>query len=275
MALHFLYEDTLVEPGERDAAKTAGFNCIESVVDVCSDSTVLARHMAWPWPRRLERDAAKSRSRLVNGTRAYNYCDTPSLWSRDLVESSAAQAYSEQLVPRIWSRLEEAPEKGPYVLKWANNGKVAWERMYAPTRADALRLWREVQRDPAYRNLEVVIRNYVPLRQLGERGVYDEYRLFCYRGTALSAAFRWQYADCTERPPVGVAAIPAGFLKAATSAITEGGQVDYYALDVAITDSGHWRVMGVSDGQRASLGNNDPYILYEALFKCLRSPKSA
>lgn len=263
----FLYERTVLDPGELEAAGAAGFQLAESVMEVPTGALVLARHTMWPWPRRLQRDLAYRDATLVNGVGAYAYCDSPVSWTYDLAQAGAEPP----LTPRLWSRLEDAPATGPFILKGAHADKSRWARMYAATRAEAATLWSELRADTGYRNQDLVLREYVPLRELGDGyggcPVADEYRVFCYRGVELSRGFYWDPDDATKTAPVGPEAIPHDFLTAARAAIVAGGHVDYYTLDVALRADGGWTVIEVSDGQRAGLSCNDPLGLYENLYK--------
>lgn len=261
----FLCETSLLDPGELAAVKAVTPWMPEvSILGVRAGDLVIARHYAWPWPKRLDRDLALVGARALNNARDYDYCNTPSRWAADLGD----------LTPQTWEDFSALPERGPFFLKGPKADKGRWDRCYAETRADAIALRSELQRDSGLRGETIVARRYVPLERLGDGlgGVPPavEFRVFVLDGQVVSRGFYWPPDDC-ERPPPSADVIPEAFLR---QAIARVGSVDgrpprWYALDVARTEAGDWIVVEINDGQRSGLSENDPRELYAAMARVL------
>jgi hypothetical protein len=143
----FLYEKSLIDSGEEEAAQEAGFLLARGVLGVPENSLVVARHYAWPWPDRLDRDLAARNSRALNNRHAYWWFDRPQDWAPVL----------EGITQRTWTDLAQLPPTGAFILKAAHADKAHWSRMYAPNREKARELYCEMQRDTGFRTQEVVI----------------------------------------------------------------------------------------------------------------------
>lgn len=261
MRVVFLHEPSLLDPRELDAVRAVTpWVPATSILDVRAGDLVVARHYAWPWPKRLDADLARIGARGLNTARDYDYCDTPSRWSADLGE----------LTPETWEDFSALPERGPFFLKGAKADKGRWDRCFAETRADAIALRSALWQDSGRRGETIVARRYVPLERLGDGlgGVPPavEFRVFVVDGEVVSRGFYWPPEDC-DRPPPSIDVIPEMFLQRAIERVgsVDGRAPRWYALDVARTQAGSWIVVELNDGQRSGLAGNDPFALYAAM----------
>jgi hypothetical protein len=264
----FLYERSMLDTGELDAVRTATpWMPMESILGVRAGDLVIARHYTWPWPRRLDRDLAAIGAHALNAARDYDYCDNPMRWATDLGD----------LTPETWEDFSLLPDRGPFFLKGPKADKGRWDRCYAETRAEAITLRRELQRDTGMRGEHIVARRYVPLERLGDGlgGVPPavEFRLFVLDGRVVSRGFYWPPDDC-ETPPPSPEVIPEAFVERAIARVgsVDGRAPRWYALDVARTTTGDWVVVEINDGQRSGLSENDPRALYAAMAASLAAP---
>ena len=257
----FLHRPKLLDEGELTAA-SQHFHLAESRLDVRPGDVVIARHFAWPWPRELFGDLATLGARAINGLRGHCYAADLLAWSADLGD----------LAPHSTERFETLPDVGPFILKGEKADKGRWARMFAATRADAVRLRSELMTDSGMRGDTIVARRYVELAPLGPSPTPGacppsvEYRVWVAFGEVVSAALYWPVDDCD---PALVAAapkpdaIPTEFLRSAIERID--ASLEYYTLDVGIDVRGRWWVIEVSDGLRAGVSENDPAAVYAGL----------
>lgn len=261
----FLHRPKVLDAGELEAA-ARHFELAESRLDVRAGDVVIARHFAWPWPRELFGDLARVGARALNGLRGHTYAADLLGWSADLGD----------FAPFSTDRFELLPEVGPFILKGEKADKGRWDRMFAATRADAIRLRSELMADSGMRGDTIVARRYVELAPLGAAPVPGacppsvEYRVWVAFGEVISAALYWPVDDC-DPALVALApkpdAIPEGFLRAAIERLP--GYLELYTLDVALADDGRWWVIEVSDGLRAGMSENDPEVVYAGLARVL------
>lgn len=257
----FLHRPKLLDEGELTAA-SQHFHLAESRLDVRPGDVVIARHFAWPWPRELFGDLATLGARAINGLRGHCYAADLLAWSADLGD----------LAPHSTDRFETLPDVGPFILKGEKADKGRWARMFAATRADAVRLRSELMADSGMRGDTIVARQYVELAPLGPSPTPGacppsaEYRVWVAFGEIVSAALYWPVDDCA--PALVTAApkpdaIPTEFLRSAIERID--ASLEYYTLDVGLDVRGRWWVIEVSDGLRAGMSENDPAAVYAGL----------
>lgn len=266
----FLYERSSLDRGEIRAVDAfTPWIRAQSVLDVRGGDLVIARHYAWPWPRRLDEDLARIGARALNTARDYDYCNDPMRWSADLAG----------LTPETWEDFSRLPERGPFFLKGPKADKGRLDRCRAETREDAIALRRELQNDSGLRGETIVARRFVPLEILGDGmgGVPPavEFRVFVLDGRVVSRGFYWPPEDC-DRPPPSPDVIPEAFLQSAIGLVgaVDGRAPRWYALDVARTAAGDWIVVEINDGQRSGLSENDPSALYAAMAKSLSASEA-
>lgn len=257
----FLYRPKELDRGEHEAA-ARHFVMAESRLDVRAGDVVIARHFAWPWPRELFDDLRRVGARPVNDARGHAYAADLLAWTDDLGD----------LCPAATDRFETLPERGPFIVKGEKADKGRWSRMFAETKADAIRLRSELMADSGMRNATIVARQYVVLAPLGDAPVPGacppsvEFRVFVAFGRVLSAGYYWPPEDCnaallaaSPRPED----IPADFLAEAVARVSP--RVDFFTLDVGVDCDGRWWVIEVSDGLRAGMSENDPAAVYAGL----------
>lgn len=266
--LVFLHRPRELDPGEL-AAAARHFVTRDSRLDVRAGDVVIARHFAWPWPRELFSDLRRLDAVAVNGLRGHSYAADLLAWSADLGD----------LAPEATDHFECLPEKGPFIVKGEKADKGRWDRMFAATAADAVRVRSELMADTGMRGATIVARRYVELAPLGAAPIPGacppsvEYRVWVACGEVVSAGYYWPPEDCdpallakAPRPDD----IPRSFLDDAVERVSEGcGSLDFYTLDVGLDVRGRWWVIEVSDGLRAGMGENDPEVVYAGLARAL------
>lgn len=261
----FLHRPKLLDDGELSAAARY-FRLATSRLDVRHGDVVIARHFAWPWPRELFGDLATLGARAINGLRGHSYAADLLAWSADLGD----------LAPRSTDRFETLPDVGPFILKGEKADKGRWSRMFAATRADAVRLRSELMADSGMRGDTIVARQYVELAPLGPSPIPGacppsvEYRVWVAFGEVVSAALYWPVDDCDSALVAAAPKpdeIPAVFLSAAMASVD--ASLEFYTLDVGLDVRGRWWVIEVSDGLRAGMSENDPAVVYAGLARML------
>lgn len=226
---------------------------------VQSGDLVIGRYSVLPYYSELALDVRYLGGELVNSYSQHRYIADLKNWVEDLYD----------MTPRTWGRLEDLPEKGPFILKGETNSrKDKWlTHMYAETKADAVQVWLRLKDDPLFADQQIYIREFVPLKKLhtGINGmpVSEEYRFFVLDGKVLTGAFYWSSHTADLKTVPSADAVPEAFLTKALAAI--GNYATFYVIDVARTESGQWIVVELNDGQMSGLSENDPDKLYAAI----------
>lgn len=237
------------------------FPLTETRIDL-KDQLVIGRYSVLPMYRELERDLKLQGSRLVNSYMEHDYIASFD-WYYDLMD----------LTPKSWFNVQDLPDTGPFVVKGRTNSrKHQWDRMmFAPTKADAIRIYFELLNDPIIADQGVVFRKYEELENFGVgingQPFANEWRCFFYKDQLLSKGFYWITGDTI--PP------ESEFTKEALAVAQEAAdrlkeRTNFYVVDVAKTKKGKWIVIEVNDGQCSGLQGNDAEELYSNLEKVLR-----
>jgi hypothetical protein len=245
---------------EYDVAKKY-FPCTRSRMDVCSGDIVICRYSALPFFRELENDVESIGASLINTYRQHRYAADVGNWSRDLTD----------VTPYTWFRLEDLPEKGPFVLKGETNSrKFEWDTMmYAEDKRAAIEVHSRLCNDGLIGAQNIVIRQYIPLKThlVGLRGlpITEEYRFFICNNEILCGGFYWSnYADDIFDKP-NIDNVPKDFLEKVIKQI--GKNIIFYALDVAQTKAGDWIVIEINDGMMSGLSEIPCDLFYSQLQK--------
>ena len=245
---------------EELAAAKRHFPILESRLTIQAGQLVIGRYSVLPFYRELEQDVLTLGARLINTYSQHLYVADLQNWVADLGD----------MTPVTWSRLEDIPEEGPFVLKGATNSKkFQWKtHMYAENRRVACEVYARLCEDGLISQQQIYIRKYVPLvmyfPDVVGLPVTNEFRFFVYDGEILCGGYYWSsHVDTLLESgiePPKVEEVPRAFLEKVTGKI--GKKVMFYALDVAKTISGDWIVIELNDGQMSGLSMNDPNELY-------------
>lgn len=246
---------------ELDAIKRAGLKYVYQRTEVEPNSLVIGRYSVLPFYKELELDIQNRKSALVNSYRQHAFIADMKEWCYVLGD----------LTPRLYPRLQDIPDNGPFVLKGQTNSKkFMWNtHMFAQTKREAGEVWSRLRDDMLLADQEIYVRDFVPLVKLGEGfnglPISKEFRFFVLGGEVVCGAFYWasHLADIKEVPDVSE--VPQSFLKKAIGLI--GGYASFYVLDVAQTCDGRWIVVEINDGQMSGLSCNTADALYGGIAK--------
>jgi ATP-grasp domain, R2K clade family 3 len=244
------------------AATEAGLDLYEHRTAIPEGSIVVGRMSVLPFYKELELDLVNRRSVLVNSYRQHQFIADMREWCECLGD----------LTPKLYPRLQDLPEKGPFVLKGQTNSKkFLWNtHMFAETRRDATEVMLRLQEDSLLSSQEIYARDYVPLVKLAEGfnglPITKEFRFFVCNGQVLCGAFYWA-SHVDDVPPGETDAndVPDSFLQKVIDRI--GDSAAFYTIDVALKETGDWMVVEINDGQMSGLSCNDPGNFYRGLHR--------
>jgi hypothetical protein len=96
---------------------------------------------------------------------------------------------------------------------------------------------------------------------LNEQPIAVEFRFFVLYGVVVASGFYWSnhVGDLPEIPSPSM--VPEEFLHLAIDKVKD--QVNFFVMDVALTESGNWIVVELNDGQMSGLSEVNPDLLYE------------
>jgi hypothetical protein len=176
-----LFRKELSTEGELEDCQKA-VSTYTSRCNVPAGSLVFGRYSVLPWYAELERDLAHRSSRLVNSF-------TQHRWIAGFWDWGGPDGVLSDLTFRSWRDWSSLPE-GAFVVKGATNSrKGEWNtRMFCATHDDVPRVAMSLYDDTLIRDQGVVIRQFVPLENLGfglnGLPISNEWRTFWY-GTEL------------------------------------------------------------------------------------------
>lgn len=251
------------DDAELRAAREAGLRVIHQRTDVLGDELVIARYSCLPFYKELEIDIQNREADLINTYRQHRFIADMREWCYVL----------DELTPKLYDRLQDLPEKGPFVLKGETNSKKhQWDtHMFAADKRAAGEVYSRLQDDMLLAQQTICVRDYVPLKRLatGFNGlpITNEFRFFVLREEILCGAFYWasHVGDLESVPSADQ--VPRKFLNRVIKKI--GDRASFYVVDVAQTETGEWIVIELNDGQMSGLSCNTAEALYGALSRVL------
>lgn len=258
------------EAEELYAARSVGFFCTNSRMDLKPGDICIPRYSALPYYDELERDVTKAGAQLLNTHRQHRYAADVLSYAKDLGG----------LTPKTWAMPSDVPidEPGAFILKGATNSKkFLWStQMFSKDRASIMQVYNRLLDDTMIGQQAIYIRKYVPLRTF-MKGLWDlpitrEFRFFVYNGKLLSGGYYWasHYEDVQTLVSLDLLDArdtPPGFLLDAIAKVKDN--IPFFAIDVAETADNNWIVIELNDGQQSGLSMNSPYVLYKNLWEGL------
>lgn len=246
---------------EVQAAKDAGLLLVHQRTDISDDDLVIGRYSVLPFYKELERDVENSGGKMVNSYRQHLFIADMAQWCDVLGD----------LTPRLYRRLQDLPEQGPFVVKGQTNSKKhLWNtHMFAHDKRAAGDVWSRLMDDMLIGQQDIYVRDFVPLVRLAEGfnglPISKEFRFFILDGKILCGGFYWASHTADLEVIPDVSEVPQEFLQKVIDTI--GDNARFYVLDVAQTCAGHWTVVEINDGQMSGLSCNTPDALYGGIAK--------
>lgn len=234
--------------------------------EIPADSIVIGRYSVLPYYDELSQELALRNSRLVHDYRAHQWIADVESWACGVLEG---------MTPQTWTRWDSLPANTSFVVKGRTNSrKHQWAtHMFAQSRSDVPTVAMRLLDDTLIRDQGLVVREYVPLRQLSEGinglPVTNEWRTFWLVDGAgeprlLAYGFYWQ----GSHPEVASKAIwtseAAQMASEAARRVAACGP-RFFVLDMAETQAGSWIVVEVNDGQMSGLSGCDADTLYRGI----------
>lgn len=254
--------NNLAEQDEMLAAKKY-FEVVEQRTYIKPNSLVIPRYSALPFYKELEEDVNYLGSKLINSFEMHNYVANIRNWYCDLIDYT----------PKTWFYLDEVDDKGPFVLKGSTNSrKHNWNtHMFAEDKKKAIEVFCNLSSDSMIGTQDIIIRKYIPLKKLmeGFNGlpISEEYRFFALNGKVIAKGFYWSnvWDDLEVKPDVN--SVPEYFISTILENICN--KINFVVFDIARTESNHWILIELNDGQQSGLSMIDPEEFYFNLKKGL------
>lgn len=251
---------------EIEALKAAGFTYLTRRTEVQPGDLVVSRYSCWPFYKEFVEDISYIGATPLNTYQQHLYISDLANWVADLKE----------FTPLTWSRLEDIPEKGPFVLKGGlNSRKGLWStHMFAEDKKAAIEVYSNLLKDSLIGHQTIYIREFVPLhtyyKDVVGMPVTKEFRFFICDQQLVCGAFYWSnHVDELSTVP-SIAEVPESFLKEAISRIARNPCAPRaYAMDVGIRENGEPIVVELNDLQCSGLSENSPFRFYRNLKRIL------
>lgn len=247
------------------------FDTVNYRSQVPDNSLVVARYSCLPYFKELETELALKGSRLINTFREHQYVANLTSWA-------GPYGVLAKYTPRTWTDWSNLPADKSFVVKGQTNSrKHEWSsRMFCPTREDVPVVAMRLLDDALIREQGLVVREYVPLKKLGEGlnglPISNEWRTFWVsdgeKAVSVATGFYWggsfPEAESSASIPMKVF---VEFVQKAADLIAP--HATFFVLDVAETAAGDWVVIEVNDGMMSGLNGMDPDEFYYSLHKVL------
>lgn len=250
-----LMEDTELKAIERH------FVTYKSRMLVRGGDLVIGRYSVLPYYKELESDVRGVGGNLVNTYAQHRYVADLQNYVHDLGDMTFP----------TWNfrDIQHLPDDMPLVLKGETNSKKdRWAtHMFAQNKKEAIEVYNRLQEDSLIAEQDIYVRKYVPLKKLtegiGGQPVTVEFRFFVLYDKVVSGGYYWSsHVDELEKVP-SASMVPTEFLQKAIDRVKD--KVNFFVIDVALTESGDWLVVELNDGQMSGLSENDPSVLYKNL----------
>ena len=265
MELVIYYRPSLFGEEEYEAASKAGFKLTSLISDLRPNQVVIPRYTTLPFVEDVYAEFENIGCHVVNSLRQHKVMADIFTWVKILRE----------LTPKTYGQYDmvNLPE-GAYVLKGATNSKKSYwnTHMFAPTKKDVSRIFANLVDDSLIGNQEIAIREFIPLRTLGEGinglPISREFRYFFLGDKLVAKGFYWQnYVDDVDQQLVKHREFYSykQFINKVSFRLSQ--YLNFYCVDVAQTEKGDWIVIEVNDGTMAGLSCIDPEEFYARLFQ--------
>lgn len=256
-----LFRKTIDTEAEFEVAKKY-FPVSQYRSDLPKNSLVIGRYSVLPFYNELCYDLQSLRSQLINTYRMHK-------WIADFEYYDDLIGYT----PETWHeyQMHECDYQGPFVVKGRTNSrKHKWNtHMYAPTKADAMRIGAELAADDHIGQQGIIYRKFVQLKvhEIGLHGLpfSNEWRMYYYKDKLLAYSYYWSIAD---KPELAVMDDKGLEFASKVSAIVSH-KANFYIIDIAQKVDGNWTLIEVNDAQMGGLSLIQPDTLYSNLVKAL------
>jgi hypothetical protein len=251
----FLQRDPSIQDEYSVCASTTGLYDIRCAIP--PDSLVVGRYSVLPMYREVWADLMHHDSRLINDPHQHELVADITQWY-PLLHDLTPATHTE------WGSLTQ----GPWVVKGRTNSrKFRWNtHMFAENREQLLQTVGRLLDDGFIADQGLVVRQYVPLRQLGTGlnglPISNEWRYFVLNRQILAHGFYWHECEELAEDPGRVGELLV--MEAAARINTP-----FMVVDIAQTAEGYWIVMELNDGQMSGLSTIDPTRFYTELARRL------
>lgn len=242
-----LFRQSMEVSGEREVCASY-LETVDYRSQVPDNSLVVPRYSVLPFYRELEAELSLKGAKIVNTYNEHRFV-------ADMLGWAGEQGVLHGLTPKTWTDWARLPE-GSFVVKGRTNSrKHKWStHMFAQTRADVPKVASRLLDDSLVSDQGLVVREYVPLRKLGEGlndlPVTNEWRTFWLAtGDAPKLLAKGYYWEASHPETLRLASLTQqGLDLASKAAQLISPHVNFFVLDVAETAEGEWIVVEVNDG---------------------------
>ncbi len=261
MTMHTLLTRwSLQQEGEEIAAKDH-FHCVPSRMSIPRDSVVIGRYSVLPYYDELEQDLKTIDSRLINSFDQHRLMADIERWYPVVRE----------FTPETWfTRWDLLPDNTSFVVKGKTNSrKSQWNtHMFARDKTQLREVLDRLYDDPLLSDQGLVVRRYVPLKQLGVglNGLpfSNEWRFFFLGETLVDCGFYWSLMGGSPKDLPEEAMSFARKLAKLVAVHT-----NFFVLDIAETSDGNWTLIEINDAQMSGLCDIPPDRFYQNLASSL------
>lgn len=239
-------------------------NVSSDLTDVKAGQIVIPRYRVIPFGKELEIETEKRGATLINSHRQHLNIANQGTWWRDLYEAD--------LTPIRFTLEDYAsiPEGDYFVKGETNSLKNNWfKACYAPDKNSLMDVVRNNMLDSTIGSQTVYIQPFQKYRKIAEavdgRPVFNERRVFIYKGEVLSHAPYWTgFPEALTVKAIDSASFDNALQRSIS--ITEH-LANFYVIDLAEKENGDWFVVELNDGSMSGLSANTPESVFGELYR--------
>lgn len=259
MSLFILHKNDFSDGAEYDAVDSHALHGVD-ISSIPAGSTVFPRFRSIPYGDALEAEVTAAGSRLVNSWAETRYISDVHSWFPNVKDFTPA-VFTETDIPNL-------PDGEYFVKGETNSVKHDWfGSCFAPDVESVHRIVARLHEHSVVGSQKLVIRPFVRYRQLGVmrtgQPVFNEWRVFVYRGTVVGSGFYWMshLDDLSEVPTVNTQ------FDVTVDAVVDrlASKADFFVVDFAQKQDGSWDVIEVNDANMSGLCGVNPEKMWAAI----------
>lgn len=222
------------------------------------DCAIIPRYCCLPYYQEFVEDLKWNNCKIPNTYNQHRYIANFEYYE-DVKEYTFPTWFSGDFHKSDWD--------GPFVVKGVTNSRKSnWNtHMFAPTKDRAWEISKLLYADMVIGSQEIIFRKFIKLKtfEYGINGLpfTNEFRFFFYKEHLIDYGFYWSISDSQDKAHIDETGI--NFAKKVAEIISK--KVNFFVLDIALTEDDNWILVEVNDGQMAGLSDIDPNNFYKKL----------
>lgn len=224
----------------------------------------VARYSCLPYYKELEDDLLHNNCYLINSYNQHRYIANFEYYY-DVIDYTAKTYFA-------LDQIDQPIKKDTkFVLKGRTDSrKQKWStQMLAQGWDNVVRIYSELCQDSLIGSQGIIIREYLPFKQLGQSDItgqpyINEFRFWCLGNKILHYGYYWSIAPDEVIATAKIGSEGIEFAQKIAEIVSL--KTNFFVLDIAEKEDGKWALIEINDGQMSGLPFDEDVVMYEKLF---------